>query len=80
MSDNMGLVPMSAELTMFYHDFESSLAFAAQQERDRIIALLEPFTEHIESCYIDGKLECYPDDCSCYDYEHAIRLIKGEQK
>lgn len=41
MSDNMGLVPMNAEITMFYTEFTASLAFAAQQERDRIVQILQ---------------------------------------
>lgn len=41
MIDNMGLVPMNAEITMFYTEFTSSLAFAAQQERDRIVQILQ---------------------------------------
>lgn len=41
MNDHMGLVPMSAEITMFYTEFTASLAFAAQQERDRIVQILQ---------------------------------------
>ena len=72
MTDNMGLVPMSAELTMFYHDFESSLAFAAQQERDRIIALLKGYFKPDEAKSI------YPANYE--QYLDLIALIKGEQK
>jgi hypothetical protein len=65
--DHMGLVPMSAELTMFYHDFTASLALAAQQERERIIAMLE---ERLG----------YGDDDWDADVMACIALIKGEQK
>lgn len=58
MSNNIGLVPMSAELTMFYHDFESSLAFAAQQERDRIIELLEEnWTEPMDWLTVEALIK-----------------------
>ena len=80
MTDNMGLVPMSAELTMFYHEFTSSLAFAAQQERDRIIGLLEKYAKHDESCYDQEKVVCTFEDCHVDDFLLAICIIKGEQK
>jgi hypothetical protein len=60
--------------------YNEGFARGIVSERERVIELLEPFTEHIDFCYINGELACYPDDCSCYDYEHAIRLIKGEPK
>ena len=41
MIDNMGLVPMNAEITMFYTEFTASLAFAKSQERDRIVQILQ---------------------------------------
>ncbi len=49
-------------------------------ERKRIIALLEPFAKHDESCYYKKQLACTFEDCHAYDYQHAIALIKGEQK
>jgi hypothetical protein len=49
-------------------------------ERERIIALLEPLAKHDESCYDNGKLSCYFEDCQASSYEYAIELIKGEQK
>lgn len=49
-------------------------------ERHRIIKLLEPFAKHYEFCYEKKQLICYFDDCHAYDYQHAIELIKGEQK
>lgn len=68
--DHMALVPMSAELTMFYHDFESSLAIAAQQERERIIKLLK------------GLIETRPDESNGgwrgYSIERIIEIIEGE--
>lgn len=77
MTDNMGLVPMSAELTMFYHDFTASLALAAQQERDRIIKMLEKHT------HPEAEAE-YLIDCNLceryYGIGLALALIKGEQK
>jgi hypothetical protein len=49
-------------------------------ERKRIIALLEPLAKHDESCYDQGKVSCYFEDCQASSYEYAIELIKGEQK
>lgn len=72
MTDNMGLVPMSAELTMFYHDFTASLALAAQQERDRIVELAKN-----RICF-DHKDGC--EHGQCYGLSDLIALIKGEQK
>jgi hypothetical protein len=80
MSDNMGLVPMNAEITMFYTEFTASLALAAQQERDRIIKMLEPYAEHDESCYNENKVVCTFEDCHADDFLLAICLIKGELK
>jgi hypothetical protein len=67
MNDHMGLVPMSAEITMFYTDFTASLDIAKSQERDRIIKLLE---ERLG----------YGDDDWDSDVMACIALIKGEQK
>ena len=50
------------------------------EERDRIIKLLEPLAKHYESCYYNKELACTFEDCHAYDYEQAIRLIKGEQE
>ena len=50
-------------------------------EQQRILTILEPLAEHDEEmCYHEGKLECWPDDCSAPLYQFAIDLIKGEQK
>ena len=58
MNDHMGLVPMSAEITMFYTDFTASLAFAAHQERERIVELLDSldisFTGYEDKDYAVG--------------------------
>ena len=80
MIDNMGLVPMNAEITMFYTEFTASLAFAAQQERDRIIKMLEPYATHEESCYKEDKVVCTLEDCNADEILLAICLIKGELK
>ena len=45
-----------------------------QDERERIIALLEPLAQHSELC-AGG---CHPEDCSAFAYEYALGLIKGE--
>jgi hypothetical protein len=50
-------------------------------EQHRIISLLQPLAEHDEElCYFEGKLQCWPEDCSAFMYQVAIGLIKGEQK
>ena len=49
-------------------------------ERKRIIALLEPLAKHDKSCYDQGKVSCYFEDCQASSYQYAIDLIKGEQK
>jgi hypothetical protein len=49
-------------------------------ERNRIIKLLEPLAKHDESCYEQGKVSCYFEDCHASSYQYAIELIKGEQK
>lgn len=72
MSDNMGLVPMNAEITMFYTEFTASLAFAAQQERDRIVELAKN-----RICF-DHKDGC--EHGVCYGLSEMIALIKGVQK
>ena len=64
--DHMWLVPMSAEVTMFFHEFTSSLDIAKSQERDRIIQVI---TEHAYVSAIDLN-----------ELEVLIALIKGEQK
>lgn len=51
-----------------------------EEERDRIIKLLQPLAKHYESCYYNKELACTFEDCHAYDYEHAIKLIKGEQE
>ena len=51
-----------------------------RKERDRIIKLLKPFAKHYESCYYNKELACTFEDCHAYDYEHAIKLINGEQE
>jgi hypothetical protein len=49
-------------------------------ERQRIIKLLEPHAKHYESCYYKKQLSCTFEDCHAYDFQYAIKLIKGEQK
>jgi hypothetical protein len=49
-------------------------------ERQRIIKLLEPHAKHDESCYYKRQLACTFEDCHAFEYEYAIKLIKGEQK
>lgn len=56
--------------------FNSGYLQGAWDERQRIIGLLEPLAKHDEFC----AQGCYPEDCSAPNYEHAIELIKGEQK
>jgi hypothetical protein len=46
-------------------------------ERQRIIKLLEPLARHNE--YLCADI-CSPEDCNAFSFEHAIALIKGEQK
>ena len=65
---------------LIHTNAHNAFGIGVKTERERIIKLLQPFTEHIDSCYVSGELACYPDDCSCFHYEHAIRLIKGEDK
>jgi hypothetical protein len=64
MTDHMGLVPMSAEITMFYTDYTASLALAAQQERERIIKAW------------DLEMDCDCDNA----FLHMRSRIEGEQK
>jgi hypothetical protein len=45
----------------------------SQIERERIIALLTPYTEHAGGC----ELGCYPEDCSAPTFESIIKLIEG---
>ena len=47
-------------------------------ERHRIIKLLEPLAKHDESCYYKRKLSCGLGDCSAWDYQYAIDLIRGK--
>jgi hypothetical protein len=47
-----------------------------KQERQRIIELLKPHSEHNELC----EQGCYSEDCSAPSYQNAIELIKGEDK
>lgn len=48
-----------------------------ERERERIIKLLEPLAEHDEeTCYFEGRLACYPEDCSAPLYRHALQLIQ----
>jgi hypothetical protein len=63
-------------------DLVADINFEAGQivERDRIVKLLKPFAKHFESCYYNKELACTFEDCHAYDYEHAIKLIKGEQE
>ncbi len=61
-------------------DFVAAKQLGAEKERERIIALLEPLAKHDESCYDNGKLSCYFEDCQASSYGYAIELIKGEQK
>ena len=88
MTDHMGLIPMSAELTMFYTDFTSSLAFAAQQERERIIKLLKKEAEHHKQISESISMDEYMSEsdsesewwASVVLDKFADALIKGEQK
>ena len=70
--DHMGLIPMSAELTMFYTDFTSSLAIAKSQERDRIIQLLEDNASHYGCDWA-----CIAE-CDAPTFVQLIELIKGD--
>ena len=72
MTDHMGLIPMDAELTMFYSSFTASLAIAKSQERDRIVELAKN-----RICF-DHKGGC--EHGVCYGLSEMIALIKGEQK
>lgn len=51
--------------------YDNDIDRAKHDERERIIALLEPFT------HLKCELSC--DDCDD-DFAYAIALIKGEQK
>ena len=57
-----------------------NLQIGEMVERERIIKLLEPLAKHDESCYEEGKVSCYFEDCHASSYQYAIELIKGEQK
>lgn len=72
MIDHMGLVPMSAEITMFYSEFTASLSIAKSQERDRIVELAKN-----RICF-DHKDGC--EHGVCYGLSEMIALIMGEQK
>ena len=74
---NLALSVMNKSL-----DLVADINFQAGEivERKRIIKLLEPFAKHYESCYYKKQLACTFEDCHAYDYEHAIKLIKGEQE
>lgn len=72
MIDHMGLVPMNAEITMFYTEFTASLAFAKSQERDHIIKLAQD-----RICF-DHKNGC--DHAACYALSDLIATITREQK
>lgn len=50
-------------------------ALGAKQERERIIELLEPLTDHM-NCFQDPT-GCIDYDCRAKNYEYAIKLIKG---
>lgn len=53
-------------------------ALGAKQERERIVELLEPLTDHM-NCFQDGDKKCVDFDCRAKNYEYAIKLIKGER-
>lgn len=65
-------------IDQFYYSemFTCPICYGAEQERERIIKLLTPYAIHMPDC-VNG---CYAEDCSAYSYQHAIDLIKGEQK
>ena len=55
---------------------EKEISDYVEIERNRIIKLLEPLAEHEDFC----DAACYRDECTAVYFEHAILLIKGEQK
>jgi hypothetical protein len=57
---------------------EQSFQEGKEQERKRIINLLEPLAEHYEECYHNGERFCWAEECSAEIYGYAIKLIKGE--
>ena len=50
------------------------------EEQARTIELLEPLASHQDSCYFSEELICSSDECSAGNFEHVIKLIKGETK
>lgn len=72
MNDHMGLVPMSAEITMFYTEFMASLDIAKSQERDRIIKLLEGEKFKVPEGINQG--------ITYVPIEQVIALLRGENK
>lgn len=68
MSDLQDLIHRNAELAYLQ---------GAARERERIIELLKPLAQHDpEMC----EPRCWPEDCSAFQFQYAIELIKGEQK
>jgi hypothetical protein len=74
MSDDIYRVKDELQRMVYDHDW-GGYDKGVNAERERIITLLTPYTEHIDGC----ELGCYPEDCSAYTYERVIELIKGDE-
>lgn len=64
-----------------FHDLieeaeKQGIEIGVKAERKRIVKLLKPYAKHNELC----EIGCYPEDCSAFSYQNAIKLIKGKRK
>lgn len=63
--------------TPYTQGFRAGVAY----EIGRIVRLLTPLAEHDESCYDEGEVNCYSEDCAAGTYQHVLELIgKKEEK
>ena len=56
------------------------VGLAVKVERERIIKLLEPLATCDPELCGENSEDHYREDCSAFEYQYAIDLIKGEQK
>ena len=69
-------------IDQFYYSemFTCPICYGAEQERARIIKLLEPLATCDPELCGENSEDHYREDCSAFTYQYAINLIKGEQK
>lgn len=68
---------MSEINTLIHTNAKVAFDQGVKTELQRILSVLKPYATHDqEMCYFEGKLICYPEDCSAPLFQLVIQEIK----